>query len=118
MRKFHTDMKTSTGFHVLWEQRTTDCSEWKQHRESFSLKQRAVNYAKFIKQMLNIRAVELVETIPFIEEEGDELAPTPKKILKDGRCDCGCADKCPLGRVGSSLRCTKEELISAGIDVA
>jgi hypothetical protein len=110
-------MSQSTGFHVLWEQRTTNNGDWKQQRASFTLKKSASDYAKFVKLMLNTRAVELVATIPFIEEEDDELAPTPKpiKILSDGRCDCSYADKCPLGKCGSALRCTKEELQAAGI---
>lgn len=28
----------------------------------------------------------------------------------DDRCKCTCADTCPLGRKGSELRCTKQEL--------
>ena len=32
-------------------------------------------------------------------------------IGKDGLCECSCAHKCPLGKVGSETRCTKEELI-------
>lgn len=31
-------------------------------------------------------------------------------IGSDGRCQCSCAHKCPLGKSGSMIRCTKEEL--------
>ena len=37
------------------------------------------------------------------------------RVGKDGRCLCKQSDKCPLGRSGSELRCTKEELEAAGI---
>ncbi len=33
-----------------------------------------------------------------------------KSLADDGRCSCSCADKCPLGRGGSQLRCTTGEL--------
>lgn len=36
-------------------------------------------------------------------------------IGKDGRCTCSCGDPCPLGRVGSMYRCTKQELETAGV---
>jgi len=42
-----------------------------------------------------------------------------KKVVvigEDGRCMCSCADPCPLGRVGSSYRCTKGELEAAGVE--
>ncbi len=35
-------------------------------------------------------------------------------IGEDGRCQCSCADVCPLGRAGSMMRCTETELRSAG----
>lgn len=38
-----------------------------------------------------------------------------KRIGSDGRCTCSCGDPCPLGRAGSALRCTKEELEAAGV---
>lgn len=36
-------------------------------------------------------------------------------IGDDGCCMCSCGDVCPLGRVDSQYRCTKEELVSASI---
>jgi len=39
------------------------------------------------------------------------------KIGEDGRCTCSCGDKCPLGKTGSELRCTEEELKAAGVSV-
>lgn len=36
-------------------------------------------------------------------------------IGNDGRCQCDCGTKCPLGRAGMETRCTKEELEAAGI---
>jgi hypothetical protein len=36
-------------------------------------------------------------------------------IASDGRCKCTCADHCPLGKVGTTLRCTKDELEKAGV---
>lgn len=38
----------------------------------------------------------------------------PIQIGKDGLCTCHCGTKCPLGRIGSSMRCTRLELTSAG----
>lgn len=32
------------------------------------------------------------------------------QILADGRCNCTAADLCPLGRTGSSTRCSRAEL--------
>ena len=40
---------------------------------------------------------------------------TPE-IAEDGRCKCTCATPCPLGTVGTTYRCTKEELESAGVE--
>lgn len=34
----------------------------------------------------------------------------PIAIRYDGYCNCTCADKCPLGKVGSRQRCTLFEL--------
>ncbi len=39
------------------------------------------------------------------------------EIGKDGLCTCTCATKCPLGRTGSAMRCTRLELINAGFQV-
>jgi hypothetical protein len=36
-------------------------------------------------------------------------------IGQDGRCDCTCACKCPLGKAGSSARCFEGELHLKGI---
>ncbi len=36
-------------------------------------------------------------------------------ISKWGRCECSCADRCPLGRMGMTFRCTADELDAAGI---
>ncbi len=41
----------------------------------------------------------------------------PVEIGKDGRCMCGQGDKCPLGRGGMQLKCTKAELEAAGIPI-
>ncbi len=38
-----------------------------------------------------------------------------KSLADDGRCSCSCADKCPLGRGGSQLRCTTTELKQANV---
>lgn len=40
-----------------------------------------------------------------------------KLIGPDGLCTCSCGDRCPLGKTGSERRCTKEELIAAGVPV-
>ena len=64
-------MNQPTIFHVLWEQRTTDFSEWKQLRASFTIKDSAIAYAKSLRESQNIRTIELVQTIPLIEEEDD-----------------------------------------------
>lgn len=39
------------------------------------------------------------------------------KMASDGRCACSCADECPLGRTGATLRCTREELDRAGVSM-
>ncbi len=31
--------------------------------------------------------------------------------VKSGRCLCSCTDQCPLGKTGSTLRCTVRELM-------
>jgi hypothetical protein len=31
-------------------------------------------------------------------------------MKESGRCSCSCADVCPLRRIGSSYRCTADEL--------
>lgn len=51
------------------------------------------------------------------ESLGYQLAPGSSvvRIGTDGRCLCKQSDKCPLGRSGMQLRCTKEELEAAGI---
>lgn len=36
------------------------------------------------------------------------------QLQPDGRCGCNCASPCPLGKVGSTTRCTVDELQSAG----
>ncbi len=41
----------------------------------------------------------------------------PVEIGADGRCMCSCADPCALHRSGMEYRCTREELIAAGIPV-
>lgn len=38
------------------------------------------------------------------------------EIGRDGRCMCTCGTPCPLGKVGTTYRCTKEELESAGVE--
>ena len=38
-------------------------------------------------------------------KRGDDIAAPDQEL-----CNCSCADPCPLGRVGSELRCTKLEL--------
>jgi hypothetical protein len=39
-------------------------------------------------------------------------------LAEDGKtCNCSCADRCPLGREGSELRCTLAELITAGVTI-
>jgi len=61
-----------------------------------------------------------LEQRPYSESLGYKLilgtpdAPDAIKIGKDGLCLCSCGDPCPLGRRGSELRCTEEELKSAG----
>jgi hypothetical protein len=39
------------------------------------------------------------------------------RIGSDGRCLCKQSDKCPLGRAGSAVRCTKAELEAQGVHV-
>jgi oligoribonuclease len=39
------------------------------------------------------------------------------KMEKDGYCSCNCSTKCPLGKTGSAMRCTRIELMAAGIPV-
>lgn len=50
---------------------------------------------------------------------GLPLEPTraPIKIGADGRCDCSAGHRCPLGRVGSQLRCRADELRAAGVEI-
>jgi len=38
------------------------------------------------------------------------------QIGLDGMCKCSCADVCPLGKIGSETRCTKDELKAQGIE--
>ncbi len=46
--------------------------------------------------------------------------PEPKKCpavkIKDGRCLCDVGTPCPLGKIASAQRCTKEELEAASIE--
>jgi hypothetical protein len=37
-------------------------------------------------------------------------------IGQDDMCTCGCQHKCLLGKCGSALRCTKEELEKEGYE--
>jgi hypothetical protein len=50
----------------------------------------------------------------------DGLSEKPREIKlgSDGRCECNAASQCPLGRTGMAYRCTKEELLAAGCEVA
>ncbi len=44
--------------------------------------------------------------------------PEPTIVIgRDGRCVCTCGTKCPLGYTGTMGRCTKAELLRAGIPV-
>ena len=45
-----------------------------------------------------------------------EIQP-PIKIGSDGRCTCHCGMRCPLGKIGSQYRCSKEELVAAGVEI-
>ena len=57
-----------------------------------------------------------------IEESAKEEINKPEAVITDviggititigpdGRCQCECGDKCPLGKTGMTLRCTKQEL--------
>lgn len=61
-----------------------------------------------------------LETKPQTQESAGyklELGKGAVQIGKDGRCQCSCADECPLGRRGMGYRCTEEELKSAGIQI-
>ena len=47
-----------------------------------------------------------------VSEEKQMVIP---EIGKDGKCKCSCATPCPLGKRGTTYRCTKEELDEAGV---
>ena len=41
----------------------------------------------------------------------------PVRLGLDDRCQCTCADTCPLGRIGMGPRCTRQDLVAEGIRV-
>jgi hypothetical protein len=47
----------------------------------------------------------------------DDSPVTVVRLRADDKCACNCGDTCPLGRVGSALRCSKQELEAAGYGV-
>lgn len=59
-------------------------------------------------------------TVTTIVKPSDERrmvkAITAVGLGSDGRCLCDCATRCPLGRTGSTERCTKQELTAAGVN--
>lgn len=55
------------------------------------------------------------DSLARVEHQIKKLKIEPIKIGKDGRCQCHCGMTCPLGRSGMELRCTRDELQSAGI---
>lgn len=50
-----------------------------------------------------------------LSEDGKKIESI--KIGSDGTCTCAPTDKCPLDKMGILKRCTKEELIQAGIPI-
>jgi len=51
-----------------------------------------------------------------IETKDEDLQEGIVIIGDDGRCECHCGNICPLGRAGSSLRCTVGELAAGGVE--
>ncbi len=66
--------------------------------------------------MINVKILTNDELNCLLVRLENELASRQSKVFtaitigKDGRCQCNCANTCPLGKTGSALRCTKEEL--------
>jgi hypothetical protein len=46
------------------------------------------------------------------------LLAAPIEIGKDGLCRCSGADPCPLGKSGSAVRCSAQQLADAGVPIA
>ncbi len=49
------------------------------------------------------------------KSEAKAAGPDPIQIAADGRCSCSGATPCPLGRTGTTPRCTIDELAAAGV---
>ena len=59
---------------------------------------------------------DLEHVIEIVEPERDGPIAADGLPLA-GRCECSCADSCPLGRTGSRPRCTAPELRVALIEM-
>lgn len=47
---------------------------------------------------------------PFKSDEPEIVKERLAKLAPDGRCSCSCADRCPRGKIGTTVRCSKELL--------